>query len=106
MLAVFFSHILIVSSWRSGSSMVADLLNHYPGAFYSFEPIQYLAEGRNDYERYPEAPAFLGDTFKCKFDDPTFFKHMSIPVHNFLYKHNYRMAKARTANWTPFSWPS
>ncbi len=33
--------ILVLTSWRSGSSFFGDLLQHYPGAFYSFEPMHY-----------------------------------------------------------------
>ena len=34
-------NILIATSWRSGSTFLGDLLNHYPGTYYSFEPIHY-----------------------------------------------------------------
>ena len=36
-------HILVITSWRSGSTFLADILNHYPGTFYSFEPLHYLS---------------------------------------------------------------
>lgn len=36
-------NVLILTSWRSGSTFLGDLLNHYPGTFYSFEPIHYLS---------------------------------------------------------------
>ena len=35
-------NILIATSWRFGSTFLGDLLNHYPGTFYSFEPLHYL----------------------------------------------------------------
>ena len=35
-------NILLATSWRSGSTFLGDLLNHYPGTFYSFEPLHYL----------------------------------------------------------------
>lgn len=35
-------NILIATSWRSGSTFMGDLLNHYPGTFYTFEPVHYL----------------------------------------------------------------
>jgi len=31
--------IIIISTWRSGSTFLGDLLNHYPGTWYSFEPL-------------------------------------------------------------------
>ena len=36
-------HILVITSWRSGSTFLGDILNHYPGTFYSFEPLHYLS---------------------------------------------------------------
>ena len=32
-------NILILSTWRSGSTFFGDLLAHYPGTYYSYEPI-------------------------------------------------------------------
>ena len=34
-------HVLIASTWRSGSTFLGDLLSRYPGVFYSFEPLHY-----------------------------------------------------------------
>lgn len=34
--------ILLVTYYRSGSTFVGDLLNHYPGVFYHFEPLQVI----------------------------------------------------------------
>ena len=36
-------HVLILTSWRSGSTFLGDILNHYPGTFYSFEPLHYIS---------------------------------------------------------------
>ena len=36
-------NVLIMTSWRFGSTFLGDLLNHYPGVFYSFEPLHYLS---------------------------------------------------------------
>ena len=36
-------NVLIATSWRFGSTFLGDLLNHYPGTFYSFEPLHYLS---------------------------------------------------------------
>ena len=35
-------NIIIVTTWRSGSTFLGSLLNAYPGTFYSFEPLHYL----------------------------------------------------------------
>ena len=34
-------HVLIATTWRSGSTFLGDLLSRYPGVFYSFEPLHY-----------------------------------------------------------------
>ena len=36
-------HILVITSWRSGSTFLGDILNHYPGTFYTFEPLHYIS---------------------------------------------------------------
>ena len=36
-------HVLLLSSWSSGSTFVSKLLSHYPGAFLSFEPLVMLS---------------------------------------------------------------
>ena len=43
-LAVFFllgfqQNVLVLSSWRSGSTFTGDMLTHYPGTYYLYEPI-------------------------------------------------------------------
>ena len=40
-------YILIVSTWRSGSTFFGDLLTQYPGTYYSYEPLQYLSKRVN-----------------------------------------------------------
>ena len=32
-------HVLLLSSWSSGSTFLSKLLSHYPGVFLSFEPL-------------------------------------------------------------------
>ncbi|XP_068214375.1 uncharacterized protein [Palaemon carinicauda] len=34
--------VIILSTWRSGSTFLGDLLRSYPGAFFSFEPLHHL----------------------------------------------------------------
>ena len=35
-------NVLIATTWRTGSSFLGDILNHYPGTYYSYEPLHYL----------------------------------------------------------------
>ena len=34
-------NILILSTWRSGSTLLADIITQYPGTYYAFEPLYY-----------------------------------------------------------------
>ena len=38
--------ILVVSTWRSGSSFFGDLLQSHPGTLYVYEPLKHLSESR------------------------------------------------------------
>ena len=46
-------NILIMTSWRFGSTFLGDLLNHYPGVFYTFEPLHYLSRKVRITIQYP-----------------------------------------------------
>ncbi|XP_053329053.1 carbohydrate sulfotransferase 4-like [Spea bombifrons] len=50
-------HIIILSSWRSGSSFLGQIFNHHPDVFYLFEPPRMvwvkLPNERADYLHYP-----------------------------------------------------
>ena len=35
-------NVMVVTSWRSGSTLVGELLNSYPNSFYSYEPLHHL----------------------------------------------------------------
>ena len=35
----FQQNVLVLSSWRSGSTFTGDMLTHYPGTYYLYEPI-------------------------------------------------------------------
>ena len=37
-----YKNILILSTWRSGSTFTGDLLAHYPSTYYSYEPLYLL----------------------------------------------------------------
>ena len=52
--------ILIATTWRSGSTFLGQLLNHYPGTFYSFEPLM-STDGEERQELH-----LLDSLFKCR----------------------------------------
>ena len=55
--------ILIISTFRSGSSFLGELINSYPGSFYSFEPLRPLVN-RDSNESKPE---LIESLFQCRF---------------------------------------
>ena len=64
-------NILIVTSWRSGSSFLGELLNQFPGTFYYFEPLHYYSQKMIQEE-------FLETLFRCQFGDSNhgFLEHV------------------------------
>lgn len=53
--------IMIVTTWRSGSTFVGDIIKSAPGVFYSFEPLLYL-------DHHPGSKAALIQSiFQCQF---------------------------------------
>ena len=88
-------HILIATSWRSGSSFLGDLLNRYPGTFYSFEPLHYNdhkngAVSEITEEMQEEFSHLVSQVFKCK-PESGYFVHANKPENRFLFKHNFRL---------------
>lgn len=59
--------VLIVSTWRSGSTFLGDIFNSYPAAFYSFEPLHmnYRNKHLQKGEDITEALSFMKDIFTC-----------------------------------------
>ena len=62
-------HILLVTSWRSGSTFLGELLSRYPGVFYSFEPLRYIRDKYNN--TLPDTVSsiqtnLLSQLFKCQ----------------------------------------
>ena len=88
-------HILIATSWRSGSTFLGDLLSRYPGTFYSFEPLHFYdnkhGAGAGIKEEMQNAFAsFLSLVFKCK-PETGYFEHASKPENKWLFQHNFRL---------------
>ena len=85
--------IIIATSWRSGSSFLGDLLNHYPGTFYYFEPLHYYSYVK-DKSKVQTETNFFKSLLSCKFDgnNSGFLDHVMTPSHSFLFKrHNFRL---------------
>ena len=85
-------HIMVVTTWRSGSTFLGDLLNHYRGVYYYFEPLHYDAMNENDPQMKIE---FLESLLKCRYDQENtigYLQHVSQPANIFLFKnHNFRL---------------
>ena len=91
-------HTLILTTWRSGSTFLGDLLNQYPGTFYYFEPLHYYANNINSGDKMSKAD-FLESLFRCKFDRRNFgyLEHVARWSNTFLFKnHNFRL-------WMPWT---
>ena len=86
--------ILIVTTWRSGSTFLGDLLNHYPGTWYSFEPLHYrntnphLSKDDDDFSL-----KLVSDIFKCQ-PERGYYKHANNQNNRFLFRHNFRFWNA------------
>ena len=87
-------HILVATSWRSGSTFLGDLLSRYPGAFYSFEPIHYIDHKhgflQDITEKETESLNLVSQIFKCQ-PDSGYFIHANKPENRFLFRHNFRL---------------
>ena len=84
-------HIMVVTTWRSGSTFLGDLLNHYKGVYYYFEPLHYYAKHRNPPQSEIE---FIESLLKCRYDQDNigYLHHVSKPANKFLFKnHNFRL---------------
>ena len=88
-------HILIATTWRSGSTFLGDLLNRYPGTFYSFEPLHYIDHKHGvltdiNQEMQSEFSDLVSQVFKCK-PESGYFIHANKPENRFLFRHNFRL---------------
>ena len=84
-------HIMVVTTWRSGSTFLGDLLNHYKGVFYYFEPLHYYAQVHGQSQSSVD---FLSSLLKCQFNEENigFLHHVSKANNKFLFKnHNFRL---------------
>ena len=83
----------MATTWRSGSTFLGDLLNHYPGVFYYFEPLHYYAHmSEIEREKAEEPIEFLRSLYSCSFTESNigFLRHAA--ANSFLLKkHNKRL---------------
>jgi len=85
--------ILIATTWRSGSTFLGDLLNHYKGTFYYFEPLHYYSSIK-DLKTVQSEPEFLKSLYTCNFNSENlgFLNHVSQPPNKFIFEnHNFRL---------------
>merc|ERR1712029_615688 len=87
--------ILIVTTWRSGSTFLGDLLNHYPGTWYSFEPLHYRNSKEDLYEleNADNALKLVADIFRCQ-PERGYYQHANQVNNRFLFRHNFRFWNA------------
>ena len=86
--------IMIATTWRSGSSFFGDLLNHYPGTFYSYEPLHLFKHQDSVTWQEGEPVEFVRDVFKCDYDSKvmhSYLKHSSRAENQFLFTVNKRI---------------
>jgi len=90
-------HVIVLTTWRSGSTFLGDLLNHYKGVFYYFEPLHYYSKSK--YKAGAVKPKqnqteFLKSLFECQFNEENigYLHHVSKADNKFLFKnHNFRL---------------
>ncbi|XP_047487710.1 carbohydrate sulfotransferase 1-like [Penaeus chinensis] len=86
--------VIVLTTWRSGSTFLGDLLNAWPGAYYHFEPLHFLAE-REIIPRHQEplAVGLLKTLLTCHFDQriTPYLYYITSARYNFLLKKNVRL---------------
>ena len=86
--------VLVATTWRSGSSFFGELLAHYPGVYYSYEPLHanYFKKEFNN-ETVASAAALVSALLRCDYDDGVlnYLRHSSKTSNNFLFRDNFRV---------------
>ena len=58
----------IISSWRSGSTFLASLIENLPGVFYNYEPLDFLGVNSVVTEKdFPAAKKVINDILNCNY---------------------------------------
>lgn len=82
---------VIITTWRSGSTFLGDILNAMPGNFYHYEPL--LSFGINqvrDPSEGSEALHMLRHLFHCNYTDMQEYLDYG-KEHSYLFEHNERL---------------
>ena len=93
-------HVLLASTFRSGSSFLGELLSRYPGTFYSYEPLMYTRTmNTSEVNGYRDSTfsrktreifiQLLLQVFKCNLDIE-YIKYISYTYHDSLLR-NFRI---------------
>lgn len=90
---------LVLSTWRSGSTYLGDLLRAYPGTFYSFEPLHHLLKNLHleDGPLVPTAQDLLRSILTCDYSHMDEYIAYQRNV-TFLLRHNTRLWNSCTLN--------
>ncbi|CAG0918089.1 unnamed protein product [Notodromas monacha] len=96
--------VLIVAYWRSGSSFLGELLNQYPGVFYTYEPFHnfsmnaQIRGGRHALE----SARWVTSLASCRYDKlGTWLGHVQQPQYTWLIQHNARLWRV-CRNFMPY----
>ncbi|XP_042206391.1 putative mediator of RNA polymerase II transcription subunit 26 isoform X2 [Homarus americanus] len=84
--------VIIVSTWRSGSSYLGDLLRAYPGTFFSYEPLHHLLKNLHlqDGPLVEEVLKLLRDILTCDYSKLDVYVNY-MRNNTFLVDHNTRL---------------
>ena len=90
-------NILIATRGRSGSSFIGDLLGHYPGTFYSYEPLHFLDFPKTNSHKVQtsseEQSRLIKQVFQCT-PSKEYVQHQRYwPA---ILRHNFRYSNACT----------
>ena len=61
------SKILLMSSWKSGSDLVGDILSHHPKSFYHYEPLSWHGIKRYVTDDNDEAGMVVKSLLNCQY---------------------------------------
>uniref|UniRef100_T1J639 Sulfotransferase domain-containing protein n=1 Tax=Strigamia maritima TaxID=126957 RepID=T1J639_STRMM len=83
--------IMILAYWRSGSTFVSEIINHYPGTFYHYEPLQPVV-GPTLVNKTMEhiAVKLLSDLFNCSYTREN-LKWINLDKYRFFFQYNTRL---------------
>ncbi|XP_018018002.1 carbohydrate sulfotransferase 5 [Hyalella azteca] len=91
--------ILILTTWRSGSTFLGDIFNAYPGTFYSFEPLHQLLQKQHLEDGPLKQPVLelLRNIMTCNMTDQhDYFDY--VRNNTFLFTHNSRYWQSCSIN--------